>query len=62
VIGLTDKERKLVGVIDESGSDLDTISRRCGRPSSHALRDLLGLEMKGIVKRGIDGLFYLSHR
>ncbi len=60
--GLTAEERKLIDVIDVSGADLDTISYRSGRPSSHALRDLLNLEIKGLVTRGVDGLFYLSHR
>ncbi len=59
---LTDVEQGLVEAIDASGADLDTIAVRAGVPLSQVLGDLLGLEMKGVVRRGVDGLFYLLHR
>ena len=56
---LSGQEHELAHSISENGSDLDTISFRSGIEVSTALAGLLSLELKGVVRQGVGGRFFL---
>ncbi|WP_243545874.1 DNA-processing protein DprA [Pseudodesulfovibrio tunisiensis] len=60
LFGVTDEEKELLGLLDETGRmHIDTLGRTLGWTSSRVSRVLLVLEMRGIVQQ-LPGMWYIA--